>query len=179
MKEKQDINLPVILDSKVVYNGFLTLKKDLLKLASKDPYEYYSLITKGSAVIILGITSNGYFVLNKEYRHPTQEIVLCCPGGYMDEHEEPLISAKREFLEETGYTADTFELMGEAYPYPGISNQKLYYVKALNAKKVAEPKLDPGEIIKTVEMNLQELKEAIHKEAIDGTLCTAFFFNNI
>lgn len=171
--------LPKLIKSTVIHDDFVKIQSDLLSLDDRQ-YTYYSLITRSPAVIILGITAEGMLVLNEEYRPPTGKVLLCCPGGYIDENEEPLDAGRREFLEETGYTADHFSVMGSAYPYPGISNQKIYYIYAQNARKKCEPKLDLNEVLRTCEISYQQLKEAIAAgREIDGNLCTALFYSEL
>jgi ADP-ribose pyrophosphatase len=172
--------IPTIEQTEIVHNGFIKIRKDSLKLSNQEHYQYESLITRSDAAVVLGITPDNSLVLTREYRHPTQKIILSCAGGYIDANEDPLESAKREFLEETGYSAENFHLLGSAYPYPGISNQKIYYAVALNAYKKKEPHLEVSEIMETTLMTSAELEQAIaNGEPIDGNLCTALFFYKI
>ena len=70
--------------------------------------------------------------------------------------------------------------MGSAFPYPGISTQKTFYVKASRARQVAEPSLEPSEVLEAVLMNEDELLKAV-KEGIpiDGALLTGLGFYRI
>lgn len=169
--------IPTIEKTEIIHNGFVKIRKDSLKLSNQERYQYESLITRSDAAVVFGITSDNLLVLTREYRHPTQKVILSCAGGYIDNNEAPLESARREFLEETGYSAKDFRLLGSAYPYPGISNQKIYYAVALNAYKEKEPHLEVSEIMQTILMTITDLNQAIAKsEPIDGNLCTALFF---
>jgi ADP-ribose pyrophosphatase len=169
--------IPIVEKTEIVHEGFINIRKDSLKLLNEARYQYESLITRSDAAVVLGITSDNLLVLTREYRHPTQKVILSCAGGYIDNSEDPVECAKREFLEETGYAAENYHLLGSAYPYPGISNQKIYYVVAKNAFKKEEPHLEVSEIMQTTLMTMTELNQAIAKgEPIDGNLCTALFF---
>lgn len=171
--------LPTVQKSTVVFNEFVKIRRDDLLLPNNTMYAYYSLIPRGDAVVIVGLTSEGLFVLNEEYRPPTGKILLSCPGGYID-HDDPLNAAEREFLEETGYTAKSFTLLGSAFPYPGISAQKVYYVLAQEAEKKSEPHREPSEIMRTILKSEQDVKASISSGCdVDGTLCTALFFYSI
>ena len=54
-------------------------------------------------VNIIALTPSYKIVGIKQYRAGTDEITLEIPGGMIDSGEEPLMAAKRELAEETGY----------------------------------------------------------------------------
>lgn len=171
--------LPEVLESDVAFTeSLITIRRDRLKLPDHEkPYNYYSLITKAYSVVILALTSDGKYLLNEEYRHPTGKTILSCPGGFIDGHEQAEEAAKRELLEETGMQAESITCMGSAYPYPGISGQKTFFMLAAGVKTVARPKLEASEILRTIKITESELQKAIAAGAeIDASLCTALFF---
>lgn len=177
MNKNDFLPLPQVEESTIVFEEFIKIRRDTLRLPTHQTYRYYTLLTPASAVVILATTKENGLVLNEEYRHPTGKVLLGCPGGYVDQGEEPLEAAKRELIEETGYTAEEYALIGTAYPYPGISGQKIFYIHAKNAKKTAEPQREMAEIIKTIEISENEVKRKIALGCdLDGTLATALFF---
>lgn len=178
MSTNNTLNIPIVEESKLIHDGFIKIRCDLLRMPNDHSYQYYTLQTKASAVIILATTAKDSLVLIEEYRHPTKKIILSTAGGYLEgENEDPCTAARRELFEETGYTAEKFVLMGSAYPYPGISDQKLYYVHAQNARKISEPHLEGSEVLQPIVMTRRELKDAIASgRPLDGNLCTALFF---
>jgi ADP-ribose pyrophosphatase len=169
--------IPKVVQSSIIFDSFVKVREDLLNL-NGNSYSYYTLMTKAPAVIILATTKDNEMIFIEEYRHPIGTTLLSCPGGYLDEGEEPLEAAKRELLEETGYAAQQFVLMGSAYPYAGISDQKLYYVWAQNAYKKAEPTPEPSESMSVLSVTDQQLHEWINAgKNVDGNLCTALFYH--
>jgi ADP-ribose pyrophosphatase len=171
---------PKIHHSSLVFDEFIKIRKDHLVFNEGFSMEYYSLTTKGPAVVVLGILPDGSLLVNEEYRHPSRQIVLCFPGGYLEHEEAPIIGGRREFLEETGYDAEEFSLLGSAYPYPGISDQKIYFVLAKNAFKIQNPTPDPSEIFRTLTMSRNELSDRIISgKNVDGILGTALFFYDL
>lgn len=180
MTANNSLPRPTVEQSNLVCDEFVKIRKDLLRLPEGQGYTYYTLVTKSPAVIVLAITQDKLLVVNEEYRHPTGKALLCFPGGYMDEGEGPLTAAQRELLEETGYTAKQFVLMGSAFPYPGISDQRLYYVLAQEAYKKANPSPDVGEVLRTsLKCREDVLAEVASGRDVDGTLCTALFFYDL
>jgi ADP-ribose pyrophosphatase len=52
------------------------------------------------------------------------------PAGTLDKGESPLSCARREIVEETGYSAKRLESMGSIYPVPGYSTEKIFIYRA-------------------------------------------------
>lgn len=178
-KLNKPLELPHLIESKIVFEESLVkIRRDQLQISSNPPYAYYSLITHPFAVAILASTPEGAYVLNEEYRQPTGHILLGCPGGYVDPEEDALKAAQRELLEETGYQAESFSIMGSAFPYAGFSSQKTIYIRALGATFKEQTKHEASEVIRSRLLMPIELIELIQGGIeIDGVLCTALFFN--
>ena len=69
-------------------------------------------------------TADGQLVLVWQYRHGTDELSLEVPGGVIDPGEEPIDAARRELKEETGYEAESFELLSVVQPNPALQNNR-------------------------------------------------------
>lgn len=174
------LSLPMVKKSDILHDDFFKIKLDELVLPNQKSYKYYTLITPGSAVVILGVTENGLLIINEEYRHPPGKVLLSCPGGFMDPNEKALQAAEREFLEETGYSAESFIIIGSAFPCPGITNQRIYYILADKAYKQGSPQHETAEIIRTSLQSHSEITQKISSGLdVDGTLCTALFFYDL
>lgn len=171
--------LPTLIERSIVFKeSLIKIQRDQLQIGQQPSYHYYSLLTYPFAVCILAITPEGAFVINEEYRHPTGRILLGCPGGYIDPGEDPLQAAERELLEETGFQAHSFTVIGSAFPYAGISGQKTIYIRALGATPTTQPSHEVSEVIRPRLLMPETLMQAIAEGAdVDGTLCTALFFH--
>ncbi len=167
---------PKILDTQEIYSGFFDLRQDLLENADGLTLSFTSLHMP-SSVVVLAQTPNGLWILNREYRHPTGEVLLGPPGGRIDEGEDPLTAAKRELHEETGYYAEELQILGSCHPFPGICSQKIYYILAKNAEKKGEQKLEPFEFIEVeLKTDAELLSEMQTSSRVDGNLCTALWY---
>lgn len=95
----------------------------------------------------------------------------------MHRDESPTACAQRELLEETGFKAEHFEIMGESYPFPGICTQKIIYVRAYNAVLSGPKQLEHAEFIETELFTPDKLKKTLkNKTPTDGLLLTSLFF---
>jgi len=173
-------SIPKIKESHVLLDRYFKVACDQLLFEDGLDTPYYSLQSQADAVMVVAQDRAGRFVINREYRHPTRQVLLSCPGGTFELEEDPIQAAKRELLEETGFVAEEWTLLGEAYPYPGISSQKIYYVHARGALKQQEPSCEHGEILQTFLMEAEEIRDAILRgEALDGQVGTAFFLYHL
>ena len=69
---------------------------------------------------VIPLTDDGRVVLIRQWRHGIAAPTLEIPGGMVDAGEEPAQAAARELLEETGYRARHWRLLGEAHPNPAF-----------------------------------------------------------
>ena len=165
---------PKILQSKTILNEYVSIRQDVLERADGLTRVYTHMVLPTDAAVILAETADGKFVMNREYRHPTGDYILGCPGGRLEPGEDPLVGALREFEEETGYSSSEMKLLGLSYPFPGLCNQKIYFVHAKNAFPKKGQKLDPFEYIQTELKTEAELRAEIAAgHRVDGLLVTA------
>jgi ADP-ribose pyrophosphatase len=170
---------PKIQKSKLLYSGFFDLRQDLLERADGLTHQYTSIILATDAVAILAQDQNGLWILNREYRHPTGKVLLGPPGGRLEKGEDPIVGARRELFEETGYWADEIVLLGSSHPFPGICDQKIHYLWAKNAVKKADQSLDPFEFIEIELKTDEQLRREIRSGSnVDGNLCAALWYKD-
>ena len=120
----------------------------------------------GDAVIILPITTDGNFVMILESRPNTEENVVAeFPAGMVDPGEEPIVSAKRELLEETGYEAEELYELECHYQDQGCSKAKIRIFVAKGCKKVQEQRVEDSEKIECFEMTYDEILKMLRGES--------------
>ena len=175
-----NIPIPEIKRSETVYKGYFEVREDLLQLPHGPRRIYTVLVTVPEAAVVVAETPDGKIVLNKEYRHPTGKWLYGCPGGKIDPGESPIEAARRELLEETGYTSDEFHLLGEAYPFPAVCHQRIHYILARNVVLTHPTNHEAFELIHVETKQLKELQEEISDGAlVDGILCTALYYRQL
>ena len=96
---------------------------------------------------VLAMTKDQEVVLIKQYRHGVQEVLWEFPGGVVDDGENPLDGARRELLEETGYTTSNIIEVGRFYPNPANQNNLMYGFLAYDVEKTELQHLDDAEDI--------------------------------
>ena len=82
-------------------------------------------------------------LLERQYRHAAQSMMWELPAGRIDDGETSLTAAKRELLEETGYTARQWKRILHFYVSPGFLDETMtiYLARGLHAG-AAQPEPD-------------------------------------
>lgn len=102
-------------------------------------------LKRPDTVHVIPVTQEGKIILAAQEQPNTAPFVGVV-GGRVDDGEGPLECAKRELLEETGFTSDVWELWYACQPYSKIE-WSIYTFIARNCRKVKEMSLDSGERI--------------------------------
>jgi len=101
------------------------------------------------SVVVLPVDDSGpmpRLLLERQYRHAAQDYLWELPAGRIDPGEKALPAARRELLEETGYTAAHWRRILHFYASPGFvaETMSVYLATGLRVGK-AQP--EPDEII--------------------------------
>ncbi|MEY3950920.1 MAG: hypothetical protein RJB21_679 [Pseudomonadota bacterium] len=146
--------------SEDVYAGkFLKLKNDIVRLPDGGQTYREYLIHPG-AIAIMPILDDGRILLERQFRYPVDTAMIEIPAGKLEAGEDPLLCAQRELLEETGYTAKTWEFLGRIHPVISYSTEfiDIYLAKDLTA---GERSLDEGEFLDVFAATLDQMHDWI------------------
>lgn len=152
-----------VLKSEMVFDEeWYKLRKDEVELPNGVVIDDYYVSVRPDVVLTFPLTEDNHVIFVRQYKHAARGIFTELPGGVIDAHESnPLEAARREMLEETGYTSDDMELLLEAIDNPTKDTNKIYFYLARNARKVAEQDLDLTENIEVLKVPLSEVESMI------------------
>jgi len=149
-----------MVSSRTGYEGkLLTLKEDRVALPDGSTATREYVLHQGAAMVI-PLFSDGSVLLERQFRYPLNTHFLELPAGKIDSGEEPLTTAQRELLEETGYTAADWRHLTTLYPCVGYSNERLELFVARGLKHEGHPGED-GEFLECVHLGLDEALELV------------------
>ena len=139
-------------------------------LASKDINHNFYSIKMFDWVNIFALTEDNQVILVKQHRVGKDMVTLEVPAGGIDDGENPLDAAKRELVEETGYTSDKLFLLKKISVNPAIQTNTCYFYIALDCKKTNNTDFDIAEELEVKLMSKDELLNSINTELIDNSL---------
>ena len=111
--------------------------------------------------VVVPITGDGRFVMIREYKPAVDRVSLNTPAGGLAPGETPLDGARRELLEETGYTAEHWRALGSFVVDGNAGCGRAHLFLARNAVQVGAPTLDETEEIEVVLLDEPALRAAV------------------
>jgi ADP-ribose pyrophosphatase len=149
-----------VLSSKVVYRGpaFWVTSERVLEPTGVTTLREVVRHT-GSVVVLATDRRHGETVvlLEHQYRHAASSFLWELPAGRIDKGEKPLPAAKRELLEETGFTARKWKKILHFFASPGFVAEPMtvYWAQGLKAGE-AQPEDD-----EVIEVEMVPLRRAV------------------
>ena len=132
----------------------------------------------GAAAIVPFMNRNTLLLI-KQYRHAAGGFIWEIPAGTIDSGESPLTCAKRELIEETGFSAEIWEPIGEITPLPAYSDERIHIFGASNLTP-AKQHLDQDEILDVHEVSFDDALMMIRNHQIqDAKSISALFMASL
>jgi ADP-ribose pyrophosphatase len=146
MAKRSDAGKVRVISSSVAYKGpaFTVLTEHVQEPGNIRTRR--DIIRHSASIVVLAIdgpSSDPLILLERQYRHSAGQRLWELPAGGIDEGERELAAAKRELLEETGYTASRWKRILHFYVSPGFLDETMtiYLAQGLKAG-IAQPEED-------------------------------------
>lgn len=117
----------------------------------------------------------GKFFFVTQWRYGQEQIMLEYPAGKKEPGEDPLTTAKREIVEETGYEGLDFVHLGSLVPTPAYDTEviELYYARQ---GRFLGQHLDADENLRLSKLTLAEITERIVRGEVTDAKTVAMTF---
>jgi ADP-ribose pyrophosphatase len=161
--------------SELLRGDFLRVVRDTVRMpdGAQATREY---VLHPGAVMVIALLDDGQVVLERQYRHPMQRVMIEFPAGKLDAGEDSLTCARRELLEETGYRASEWVFAGRHAPTIAYSDEviDIWFARGLS---LGERRLDAGEFLDVFTAKPEQLQNWCRSgEVTDGKTLTGMLW---
>ena len=136
----------------------------------RGKWEYASRARDIGAVVILA-EHEGKVILVEQPRVPPDCRCIEIPAGLVGDHDPDATveaTAVKELEEETGFTAERVERLGEFYSSPGMLSEGFTLVRAHGVRRTGEGGGDESEDIKVHLVPRDEIPQFIEEKRAEG-----------
>ena len=127
------------------------------------------------ASAIVPLLDDDRVLMIKQYRHAVGGPIWEIPAGTFDGKEDPLVCARRELTEETGYVAHHWDQLGAITPGPGYSDETIHLFLASDMEP-SEQTLEEDEILEVHPLPIAQVVDMIKEGQIrDAKTISAIF----
>jgi ADP-ribose diphosphatase len=164
-----------VVETTMLHRGrVFRLVKEKVTLSNGTTVDLEIIHHPGAAAMV-PLARDHSLILIRQYRHAVGDFLWEIPAGTLNPKEKPLECAKRELIEETGYSAGRWKKLGEIVPVPGYSDERIHIFLATELHP-ARQKLDPDEILNVHQLPLEEAFEMIEAGAIQDSKTISSLF---
>ncbi len=147
-----------VLSSKAVYSGpVFGVRRDRV-VEPGGIRVTRDVVTHNGSVVLLPVFDDGSILLVRQYRHSVGRSLWELVAGRIEPGERPLSAARRELLEETGFTARRYRKLLAVFPTPGfVSEFMVVYLAQGLVAGTAHPETDERIISRLFSLSRLEL----------------------
>lgn len=179
MMDDQHLRETPVARAELLRGHFLHVVRDTVRLPSGNEATREYVLHPG-AVMVIGLLDDGRVVMERQFRHPMQAVMIEFPAGKLDAGEASLTCAQRELIEETGYRAREWAFAGRLAPTIAYSDEiiDIWFARGLT---LGDRHLDDEEFLDVFTADPTELAQWCRSgEVIDGkTLVGSMWLNNV
>jgi ADP-ribose pyrophosphatase len=134
------------------------------------------IVVHRGSVVLLPIFPDGSILLVRQYRHAIGAMLWELVAGRLEVGESESAGARRELIEETGYTARGVKQILEIFPSPGFVTERMWIFAATGLRRGrAQPEED--ERITAKKFSLSALEKMIRRGVLhDAKSVAAILF---
>lgn len=146
---------------------WVKVRRDAVVLPNGARIEDFYAITIRDASAVVALDEVGNLILKREYRYCYDRELLEIPAGAFEPGEtDPLLVARRELLEETGYSSDCWEYLGPTVESSAKMTNYMHIFLARDCRKVASQHLDETEELTVELVPLQQAVDMVMRNEI-------------
>ena len=163
-------------DESVYSCRIFSVRRDRSRFSRDQAEHDFHVIESPDWVNIVPITPAGEVVLVRQFRHGIRDYTLEIPGGMIDPDDvSPLVAARREMIEESGYDSQRIEPLGSIAPNPAIQSNRCHSFVAYDVEPRHATSFDSTEETEVVLAPLADISDLIRAGQITHALVVVAF----
>ncbi len=174
-KKKNDDGKWRVLSSEYLFREpWFTVRHESVELPTGSRIPDYYVLEYPEWVCVLAVTTDRRFVFVRQYRHGSGHTSYeLCAGVCEPEDGTPLVSARRELLEETGFGGGDWSEYMVLSANPGTHSNMTHCFLAIGVEPVSDRHLDVTEDLSVHLLSLDEVRDLLKSGAIEQALHAA------
>ncbi len=174
-QEDRDLAWELISEEHIEKDQWIDFRRVAYRLPDGSVWEPYYTYSRKNYVVIVAETEDGKFLCVHQYRQGIGKVTVEFPAGGIETaledrpqdwreaqaQEIALAAAKRELMEETGYTSEDWSFLMAVPGNATIADNYAYLYYAKNCRKVSDLHLDEMEFLEPELYSTEEIETMI------------------
>lgn len=175
--KRDDLAWEEVSTEHIVQDKWIDFRRSAYRFPDGSVFEPYYSYSRRDYVVIVASDCDGNYLCVRQFRQGVKEVTTEFPAGGLERSdgkeyrtdrkgdvmsEDALAAAKRELLEETGYSSDKWTHLLTVPSNATIADNYAHVYMAENCRKVSGQHLDETEFLNVELHTRQEIEELIH-----------------
>lgn len=170
---EKDMKWDVLHSEYLIRRPWLTARRDTVRLPNGVVNDEYYVLEYPTWVNVIAITEHGEYVMIRQYRHGLGDTGTEIVAGVCEEDERPEDAARRELLEETGYSGGEWGELMAVSANTSTMNNICHCFLAKGVRLTSPQHLDLTEDIEVRLMTEEEVFGLLESDGIKQSLMAA------
>lgn len=157
----------------IIRRPWLTARRDTVELPTGVVNDEYYVLEYPDWINVIAVTPDGRMVFVRQYRHALGQTCFEIVAGVIEKGEDPLEAARRELLEETGYSGGDWRELMVVSPNPSTCTNITHCYLATGVELVDGQHLDDTEDIDVCLFSRDEVLAMLERGDIKQALMAA------
>lgn len=157
----------------LIRRPWLTARRDTVQLPTGVVNDEYYVLEYPDWVNVIAVTDEGDMVFVRQYRHAAGRTCVEIVAGVIEKGEHPLDAARRELLEETGYSGGEWTELMTLSPNASTMTNTSHSYLATGVSKTSVQHLDDTEDIEVCLFSHDEVRAMLGRGEIVQALMAA------
>ena len=160
----------------IIQDDYINLEASECQLPSGKTISPFYVNHLNDFVVIIAVTEDGEMLVEWQYRHGVERVLLEVPAGAVEQGEEPETAACRELMEETGYQAASMEFLFKIAPNASNTSNYAWCYLAQGAVLSGCQHLDETEELEVLTVPLADVRRMLQEGKFEQAVHVAALY---